>query len=224
MRLKTKLVLAITGLVFLVVTVLSWLFLEQLLAQRISQSYAANDMVAAADPLLHPARASTMDCAAQPARSQRSQGSARAVAGALQHDQGLNEQLSAVNRYSPTVFDVAIADRDGKALAEHRSHPGQRRAAQARRTTTACSARRRLHHRPHVLRAAAQLRHRAADRTQGQHGHGAALPQRARGHPHHLPAHRLRALDLGLAHLHRHRHPVLAPGGRFARQPRPAAH
>jgi hypothetical protein len=46
MRLKTKLVLAITGLVFLVVTVLSWLFLEQLLAQRISQSYAANDMVA----------------------------------------------------------------------------------------------------------------------------------------------------------------------------------
>jgi hypothetical protein len=38
MRLKTKLVLAITGLVFLVVTVLSWLFLEQLLAQRISQS------------------------------------------------------------------------------------------------------------------------------------------------------------------------------------------
>ncbi len=46
MRLKTKLVLAITGLVFLVVTVLSWLFLEQLLAQRISQSYTANDMVA----------------------------------------------------------------------------------------------------------------------------------------------------------------------------------
>jgi len=46
MRLKTKLVLAITGLVFLVVTVLSWLFLEQLLAQRINQSYAANDMVA----------------------------------------------------------------------------------------------------------------------------------------------------------------------------------
>ena len=46
MRLKTKLVLAITGLVFLVVTVLSWLFLEQLIAQRISESYVANDMVA----------------------------------------------------------------------------------------------------------------------------------------------------------------------------------
>ena len=38
MRLKTKLVLAITGLVFLVVTVLSWLFLEQLLAQRITHA------------------------------------------------------------------------------------------------------------------------------------------------------------------------------------------
>jgi hypothetical protein len=61
MRLKTKLVLAITGLVFLVVTVLSWLFLEQLLAQRISQSYAANDMVAR--QILYSLR-SPMACAA----------------------------------------------------------------------------------------------------------------------------------------------------------------
>ena len=34
MRLKTKLVLAITGLVFLVVCTLSWIFLGQLLRQR----------------------------------------------------------------------------------------------------------------------------------------------------------------------------------------------
>src|ERR1700759_1277073 len=46
MRLKTKLVLAITGLVFLVVCTLSWVFLGQLLRQRISQAYADNDMVA----------------------------------------------------------------------------------------------------------------------------------------------------------------------------------
>ena len=46
MRLKTKLVLAITGLVFLVVCALSWIFLGQLLRQRISQAYSANDVVA----------------------------------------------------------------------------------------------------------------------------------------------------------------------------------
>ena len=46
MRLKTKLVLAITGLVFLVVCTLSWIFLGQLLRQRMAQAYSANDMVA----------------------------------------------------------------------------------------------------------------------------------------------------------------------------------
>ena len=46
MRLKTKLVLAITGLVFLMVCVLSWIFLAQLLEQRVSESYASNDVVA----------------------------------------------------------------------------------------------------------------------------------------------------------------------------------
>ena len=38
MRLKTKLVLAITGLVFSVVVVFSWLWLSQLLQQHIEQS------------------------------------------------------------------------------------------------------------------------------------------------------------------------------------------
>jgi signal transduction histidine kinase len=115
MRLKTKLVLAITGLVFLVVTVLSWLFLEQLLAQRISQSYAANDMVArqilysttlALNTGLKNRQLDPNDPAALRA----------AVSDVLQHDEGLNGLLSSVNRYAPTVFDVAIADRDGKAL------------------------------------------------------------------------------------------------------------
>jgi sensor domain CHASE-containing protein len=46
LRLKTKLVLAITGLIFVVVTALSWLFLDQLLEQRIKQSYTGNEEVA----------------------------------------------------------------------------------------------------------------------------------------------------------------------------------
>ena len=116
MRLKTKLVLAITGLVFLVVTVLSWLFLEQLLAQRINQSYASNDMVAR--QILYSTQLALTN--GLRGRSQLDPNDPTALRAAvldvLQHDEGLNGLLSSVNRYAPTVFDVAIADRDGRAL------------------------------------------------------------------------------------------------------------
>ncbi len=115
MRLKTKLVLAITGLVFLVVTVLSWLFLEQLLAQRINQSYAANDMVA------HQILYGTQLALNNGLRGRQIDPNdpialREAVAESLQHDEGLNALLNSVIRYSPTVFDVAIADRLGRAV------------------------------------------------------------------------------------------------------------
>jgi signal transduction histidine kinase len=115
MRLKTKLVLAITGLVFLVVTVLSWLFLEQLLAQRINQSYTANEMVA------HQILYSTQLALTNGLRGRQFDPNdptalRAAVSDVLRHDEGLNGLLSSVNRYAATVFDVAIADRDGRAL------------------------------------------------------------------------------------------------------------
>jgi signal transduction histidine kinase len=115
MRLKTKLVLAITGLVFLVVTVLSWLFLEQLLAQRISQSYAANDMVA--HQILYGTQLALNNGLRGRQIDPNNPNALRiAVSDSLQHDEGLNALLNSVIRYSPTVFDVAIADRDGRAL------------------------------------------------------------------------------------------------------------
>jgi signal transduction histidine kinase len=115
MRLKTKLVLAITGLVFLVVTVLSWLFLEQLLAQRISQSYAANDMVAR-QILYGTQLALNNGLRGRQIDPNDPKALRAAVSDSLQHDEGLNGMLNSVIRYSPTVFDVAIADRDGRAL------------------------------------------------------------------------------------------------------------
>jgi signal transduction histidine kinase len=115
MRLKTKLVLAITGLVFLVVTVLSWLFLEQLLAQRISQSYAANDMVAR--QILYGTRLALNNGLRDRLIDPNDPKALRAaVLDSLQHDEGLNGMLTSVIQYSPTVFDIAIADRDGRAL------------------------------------------------------------------------------------------------------------
>src|SRR6201986_5416343 len=115
MRLKTKLVPPITGLVFLVVTVLACLFLEQLLAQRISQSYAANDMVAQ-QVRYYTQLAVTNGLRGKQIDPNDPTALRAAVAQALQHDQGLNEQLRSVNRYSPTVCDIAIADRDNRAL------------------------------------------------------------------------------------------------------------
>ena len=115
MRLKTKLVLAITGLVFLVVTVLSWLFLEQLLSQRIDQSYAANAMVAR--QIQYGTRlALTNGLRGRKLDPNDPVALRAAVADSLQKDEGLEALLNSVIRYSPTVFDVAIADHDGRAL------------------------------------------------------------------------------------------------------------
>src|SRR6476469_637304 len=115
MRLKTKLVLAITGLVFLVVTVLSWLFLEQLLAQRIDQSYEAHYIVAR-QILYSTTLAINTGLSGRQIDANDPTALRAAVLDVLQHDEGLNGLLSSVNRYVPTVFDVAIAARDGKAL------------------------------------------------------------------------------------------------------------
>jgi signal transduction histidine kinase len=111
MRLKTKLVLAITGLVFLVVFTLSWIFLGQLLRQRMSQAYSANDMVAhqislATQRTLGPVAANSNDPKALRA----------AVAKALRSDPTLTELLNSAIRYAPTVFDVTIADSEGRGL------------------------------------------------------------------------------------------------------------
>jgi signal transduction histidine kinase len=112
MRLKTKLVLAITGLVFLVVCTLSWIFLGQLLRQRMSQAYSANDMVAhqiylATQRTIGNIRNVDVD---NPAALRA------AVAKALRTDPALTALLNSAIRYAPTVFEVTIADSEGRGL------------------------------------------------------------------------------------------------------------
>ncbi|HEX4007158.1 MAG TPA: ATP-binding protein [Acidobacteriaceae bacterium] len=115
MRLKTKLVLAITGLVFGVVVIFSWIWMSQLLQQHIDQSYLATDFMAhqisrevsrALDTGLSGRRFDPRDRAAVRA----------AVEQTLRQDAGLNDLLNSIEEYSPTVLDIAIADRDGRAL------------------------------------------------------------------------------------------------------------
>ena len=115
MRLKTKLVLAITGLVFLVVVVFSWIWLSQLLQQHIEQSWAATDFLAhnalfqmrdALDTGLRDRHFDPNDPAAVRA----------AVADSLRLNHGLNNTLTAIVDYNPTILDVSIVDRQNRAI------------------------------------------------------------------------------------------------------------
>ncbi|HZU08460.1 MAG TPA: ATP-binding protein [Pseudacidobacterium sp.] len=113
MRLKTKLVFAITGLVFVVVLVFSWLYFSQLLQQHIDQSYNATDIVA------HQLLFATRQAIENGTRNQQIDPNdpvalRAAVASALRNDAALNALLNSVISYSPTVFDISIADQNGR--------------------------------------------------------------------------------------------------------------
>jgi signal transduction histidine kinase len=115
MRLKTKLVLAITGLVFILVTVLSALYLSQLLRQQVEQAYSSNDILA--HQILYATR-SAVDAGVRnrPVDPQNQAALREVVATALRKDEGLATLFNAVIRYSPTVFDISIADWNGETL------------------------------------------------------------------------------------------------------------
>ncbi len=115
MRLKTKLVVAIVALVFLVVTALSLLYLNQLLQQRIDQSYSSADFVA--HELLFATRTALETGLRNSTVNVDNPAELRAaVAKSLRNDVGLNALITSVINYSPDVLDLAIADRDGRGL------------------------------------------------------------------------------------------------------------
>jgi signal transduction histidine kinase len=115
MRLKTKLVLAITGLVFVMVTVLSLLYLSQLLHQQIEQSYTSNDILA--HQIVFAIRRALDSGLKSHTVDPKDPDSLRtALAVSLREDQGLAALLNSVIRYSPTVWDISIADWNGRVL------------------------------------------------------------------------------------------------------------
>ena len=116
MRLKTKLVAAVTGLVFLLVSASSCLYLARSLRQYVDQSYASTDIIA------HQVLFATREAiergvirgSIQPSLPP---GPFRAeVTSQLRRDAALNALVDSVISYSPTVFDITIADSGGVAL------------------------------------------------------------------------------------------------------------
>jgi PAS domain S-box-containing protein len=115
MRIRLKLVLAITVMVSAMVIVLSALYLSQLLSERIQQSYRHTDI--AALQVMLAARAAIEHGMAHVALPPNDPAAlSDAVARALQQDSALHLMLSSFIRYEPTIYDINIAGNDGTIL------------------------------------------------------------------------------------------------------------
>ncbi|MGE5110463.1 MAG: ATP-binding protein [Acidobacteriaceae bacterium] len=115
LRLKTKLVLAITAMVLMLVIALSWIYISQLMRQDIRGIYEnagviAHEVLSGAQQALEIDLESTRVDLTDPKQVRA------AIAEILQSDPGLNSLLQSVVGYSPTIYDVSIVDQDGRAM------------------------------------------------------------------------------------------------------------
>jgi signal transduction histidine kinase len=115
MRLKTKLVLAITALVLLISGLLSLVYVTQLIIEAVQQSYGANRLVAneVRFALQQALETGLKDRKVDPNNPDE----LRNLAAAAARDNAmLHDTLEEANRYSPTVYDVNIGDRQSRTL------------------------------------------------------------------------------------------------------------
>jgi PAS domain S-box-containing protein len=115
MRIRIKLVLAITGMVSAVVVLLSTLYLAQLLSERIQQTYRHNDI--AAHQILLAVRGAIEHGMAHVVLNPNDPDALdNALVKALHEDMGLQLTLTSFIRYAPTIYDINIADSQNKIL------------------------------------------------------------------------------------------------------------
>jgi len=115
MHLKTKLVLAITALVFLIAGMVSLVYVHQLVKAAVLETYGTNQMVAdqVRYALQNALEAGLKNRTVDP----NDPGELRAlVAETVQNDPALQASLVSVIRYSSTVYDVNIGDSQGTVL------------------------------------------------------------------------------------------------------------
>ncbi len=116
MRLRTKLVVAVTALVFLLVSATSWLYLSRSLRQYVNQSYSSTDIIThqvlfATRQAIEQGVIRGVIQPVQPPGLFRAQ-----VASVLQNDAALNALMVSVISYSPTIFDITIVDSANRTL------------------------------------------------------------------------------------------------------------
>ena len=114
-RLKTKLVIAISAMVFGLVATLSYLYVSQFVRQRIREAYSSGDFVArqvrdaARDAVAVDLRNTDID----PADSEKIR---KVIADSLQTDPGVNTLLQSIVGYSLFIYDVGLYDHDDHVL------------------------------------------------------------------------------------------------------------
>src|SRR5215471_7574381 len=115
LRLKTKLVLAITGMVLAIVATLSTLYLSKEVHLRMQQTYDDGQFIAhqifavAREPLEIDLSDTKVDL--NDPRQVES-----AIETVLQSDSGVNSLLESIVGYSLTIYDAAITNAQGRAL------------------------------------------------------------------------------------------------------------
>ena len=115
MRLKTKLVLAATGITFAMVIALSMVFLAELLRQRIAQTASATTVMTH-QVLSMTQQAVEVGLRAAPPANGSNEALQAAVTEALRSHEPLLDTMSSFVRYSPLVQDVSVSDVRGRTL------------------------------------------------------------------------------------------------------------
>jgi PAS domain S-box-containing protein len=115
MRLKTKLVLAISALVFVIAGLVSLLYVHQLAKAAVQQTYDTNWMVAQQVRLAlkNALESGLRDRTVDPNNPGELE---ELVAETVRNDEQLQAALESVNRYAATVYDVNIGDSQGITL------------------------------------------------------------------------------------------------------------
>ena len=117
LRLKTKLVIAISGMVLALVSVLSYVYLSQVLRQRITEAYDDGDFIA--HQIYQVSRdALEVDLSSAKVDQNNPDEVRKFIENSLQTDSGVNSLIQSVVGYSPSIYEVAISDVHGNALLD----------------------------------------------------------------------------------------------------------
>ena len=114
MRRKTKIVLAITFMVAVLVTAFSYVYISELLRQRVTT--ARESAAQLTSNLAYLAANAAPDLSSTKVDTTNPQAMRRAVAYYLSTDRDLNNFLESVVGTWPIIYDAAIVNSDGKAI------------------------------------------------------------------------------------------------------------
>ncbi len=125
--LKTKLVLAISGMVFALVAVFSFIYVSKVVRQRTSQAYQTADFIAK-EILERAGDVTHVDPAVLGVDPADPQAIELAIEDRLQHDPGLTSLFSSIVGFSDIVYDAAIADNPNdnglaRVIVDTNQHP-----------------------------------------------------------------------------------------------------